>query len=148
MRLGEYHGWLVLAHPHFEDQYSKWYNQVVELKRRNPASYLQAEQTKRFAALDRLAFDLIPQNPQDSKFLLGNTLGPENRAWRRAKFGGQYRLFFRFDSVNKIIILGWVNFSDSLRAYGAKDDAYLVFSKLLSKGSPPGSWDELLEQSL
>ena len=148
MRLGEYHGWLVLAHPHFEDQYSKWYNQVVELKRRNPASYLQAEQTKRFAALDRLAFDLIPQNPQDPKFLLGNTLGPENRAWRRAKFGGQYRLFFRFDSVNKIIILGWVNFSDSLRAYGAKDYAYLVFSKLLSKGSPPGSWDELLEQSI
>lgn len=148
MKLGEYHGWLVLSHPHFDDQYSKWYNQVVELKRRNPNGYLRSEHTKRFAALDRLAFDLIPQNPASHSYLLGNTLGADNRGWRRAKFGGQYRLFFRYDSVNKIIILGWVNFSDSLRAYGSKDDAYLVFSKLLSKGSPPNSWDELLEQSL
>lgn len=148
MRRGEYHGWLVLAHPHFDDQYSKWYNQVVELKLRNPDGYLKSEPTKRFAALDRLAFDLIPQNPASANYLLGNTLGVENRGWRRAKFGSQYRLFFRFDSVNKIIILGWVNFSDSLRAYGSKDDAYLVFSKLLAGGSPPSSWDELLEQSL
>lgn len=148
MKLGEYHGWLVLAHPHFEDQYSRWYNQVVELKRRDPQGYKNAEATKRFAALDRLAFDLIPQNPLDDRFLIGNTLGTANRNWRRAKFGGQYRLFFRFDSVNKIIILGWVNFSDSLRAYGSKSDAYLVFSKLLQSGNPPSNWDELLEQSL
>ena len=148
MRVGEHHGWLVLAHPHFEDQYSRWYNQVAELKRRDPQGYKSAEQTKRFAALDRMAFELIPQNPSDGRYLLGNTLGSENRSWRRAKFGGQYRLFFRFDSVNKIIILGWVNFADSLRAYGSKNDAYLVFSKLLAEGNPPANWDELLEQSL
>ncbi|MEN9872557.1 MAG: hypothetical protein RL450_492 [Actinomycetota bacterium] len=148
MRRGEYHGWLVLAHPHFEDQYARWYNQVVELKRRDPVGYKSAEQTKRFAALDRLAFDVIPSNSAADRYLLGNTLGSENRNWRRAKFGAQYRLFFRFDSVNKIIVLGWVNFSDSLRAYGSKNDAYLVFSKLLAAGNPPGAWDELLEQSL
>lgn len=148
MRRGEYHGWLVLAHPHFEDQYARWYNQVVELKRRDPVGYKSAEQTKRFAALDRLAFDVIPSNPAADRYLLGSTLGSENRNWRRAKFGGQYRLFFRFDSVNKIIVLGWVNFSDSLRAYGSMNDAYLVFSKLLAAGNPPGAWDELLEQSL
>jgi toxin YhaV len=148
LRLGEYHGWLVLAHPHFEDQYSRWYNQVVELRRRDPEGYINAEATKRFAALDRLVFELIPQNPMDDRYLLGNTLGAENRNWRRAKFGGQYRLFFRFDSINKIIILGWVNFSDSLRAYGSKNDAYLLFTKLLANGNPPSRWDELLEQSL
>ncbi len=148
MRRGEYHDWLVLAHPHFEDQYARWYNQVVELKRRDPVGYKSAEQTKRFAALDRLAFDVIPSNPAADRYLLGSTLGSENRNWRRAKFGGQYRLFFRFDSVNKIIVLGWVNFSDSLRAYGSKKDAYLVFSKLSAAGNPPGAWDELLEQSL
>ena len=148
MRRGEYHGWLVLAHPHFEDQYARWYNQVVELKRRDPVGYKSAEQTKRFAALDRLAFDVTPSNPPADRYLLGNTLGSENRNWRRAKFGGQYRLFFRFDSVNKIIVLGWVNFSDSLRAYGSKNDAYLVFSKLLAAGNLQGAWDELLEQSL
>ncbi len=118
MRRGEYHGWLVLAHPHFEDQYARWYNHVAEPKRRDPVGYKSAEQTKRFAALDRLAFDVIPSNPAADRYLLGNTLGSENRNWRKAKFGGQYRLFFRFDSVNKIIVLGWVNFSDSLRAYG------------------------------
>ncbi len=147
MRRGEYHGWLVLAHPHFEDQYARWYNQVVELKRRDPVGYKSAEQTKRFAALDRLAFDVIPSNPAADRYLLGSTLGSENRNWRRAKFGAQYRLFFRFDSVNKIIVLGLVNFSDSLRAYGSMNDAYLVFSKLLAAGDPPGAWDELLEQS-
>lgn len=148
MNHGEYHGWVVLTHPHFEDQYAKWKTQVQKLKSKKPESYLQSDVTKRFAALDRLAFSIIPQNPEDQRFLIGNTLGERNRAWRRAKFGQQYRLFFRFDSRSKVIILGWVNDSDSLRAYGAKDDAYLVFAKLLEDGNPPSAWNELIDQSL
>ena len=148
MKFGEHNDWLILAHPDFEDQYSKWYNQVVELSRRTPKTYLKSDYTKRLAALDRLITTLIPRNPADGRFLIGNSLGAENRAWRRAKFGGQYRLFFRFDSKNKVIVLGWVNFTDTLRAYGSKNDAYLVFSKMLANGSPPSNWDELIDQSL
>lgn len=148
MNHGSYNGWILLTHPHFEDQYAKWKRQVLKLKAKNPESYKQSDITKRFAALDRLAFTLIPGNPEDSRFLLGNTLGEHNRGWRRAKFGQQYRLFFRFDSKSKVIVLGWVNDSDSLRAYGSKNDAYLVFAKLLGEGNPPTNWDELIEQSL
>ncbi len=99
------------------------------------------------AALDSLVFEVIPSDPASSKFLLGNTLGPKYRAWRRAKFGGQYRLFFRFDSKAKIIIFGWLNDEDSLRAYGSKSDAYAVFVKMLDSGSPPTTWTDLLGES-
>lgn len=138
----------MLTHPHFEDQYAKWKTQVQKLRAKKPDSYLQSDVTKRFAALDRMAFEVIPQNPDDPRFQIGNTLGEANRAWRRAKFGQQYRLFFRFDSKSKVIILGWVNDSDSLRAYGSKNDAYLVFAKFLGDGNPPTNWNDLIEQSL
>lgn len=147
MRRGEHNGWLVLSHPHFDDQYSMWLAQVKKLKAKKPDSYLSSDVTKRFAALDRLITEVIPRNPADPRFLLGKSLGSENQGWYRAKFGGQYRLFFRFDSANKIIVLGWVNNSDSLRAYGSKNDAYLVFAKLLQDGNPPRRWEDLLEQS-
>ena len=148
MRRGRFNDWLILSHPHFDDQYAVWLRDVTKLKTKKPTTYTTAEVTKRFAALDRLITEVIPRNPADSRFLLGKSLGSENQGWYRAKFGGQYRLFFRFDSVNKIIILGWVNISDSLRSYGSKNDAYLVFAKLLRDGNPPSNWDELLEQSL
>lgn len=99
------------------------------------------------AALDTLVFEVIPSDPASSKYLLGNTLGPKHRAWRRAKFGGQYRVFFRFDSKAKIIIFGWVNDEDTLRACGSKNDAYQVFLRKLESGRPPSTWTDLLEES-
>ncbi len=99
------------------------------------------------AALDKLLFEIIPSDPASARYLLGNTLGPKHRAWRRAKFGGQYRLFFRFDSAAKIIIFGWMNDEDTLRAYGSKKDAYAVFVKMLDSGRPPSTWTDLLEES-
>ena len=99
------------------------------------------------AALRRLVFEIIPEDPASPKYLLGNTLGPNYRAWRRAKFGGQYRLFFRFDSAAKIIIFGWMNDEDTLRAYGSKTDAYAVFVRMLETGRPPSTWTDLLEES-
>lgn len=148
MKLAQEQGWLLLAHPHFEDQYAIWSKQVSELERRKPDSYRNDERTQRLAALEKLVFEIIPNNPQSPRYLLGNSLGEQNRSWRRAKFGSQYRVFFRFDARSKIIIYGWVNTSDTERAYGSKSDAYLVFSKMLESGHPPTSWDELIEQSI
>ena len=99
------------------------------------------------AALRRLVFEIIPSDPASSRYLLGNTLGPKHRAWRRAKFGGQYRLFFRFDSAAKIIIFAWMNDEESLRSYGSKNDAYAVFARMLETGDPPSTWTDLLGKS-
>ena len=143
-----FNGWLLLAHPHFEDQYARWSKEVANLAKKDPNGYRQHERTKRLAALEKLVFEIIPNDPSDSRYLLGNSLGTENRSWRRAKFGSQYRVFFRFDQRAKIIVYGWVNHTDSLRAYGSKTDAYLVFAKMLASGSPPTSWDELISESV
>lgn len=148
MKVGRTNGWLLLAHPQFEDQYAQWLGRAKKIAKSHPEDFGRIDDVKRLVALERLVFELIPANPADSRYLLGNTLGPDNRHWRRAKFGSQYRLFFRFDSKNKIIIYAWVNNSDTLRAYGSKTDAYLVFAKKLAAGDPPGSWDELLDQSV
>jgi toxin YhaV len=53
-------------------------------------------------------------------------------------------LFFRYDSRAKIIVYAWVNDEKSLRTYGARTDAYAVFSKMLTNGNPPHDWDDLL----
>lgn len=36
---------------------------------------------------------------------------------------------------------------DTLRARGARSDAYAGFQRMLEAGAPPGDWDELLAQS-
>jgi toxin YhaV len=140
-------GWLLLAHPHFEDEYSKWQNDAVKVITKNPTDFASHSKVKLFATLQKLVFEVIPEDPARESFLLGNTLGPENRAWRRAKFSQQYRLFFRFDSAAKIIIYAWVNDANSLRAYQSKTDAYAMFAKRLHNGNPPNNWDELLSES-
>lgn len=140
-------GWLLLAHPQFEDQYAKLQNEVRKIIIKHPADFHTHPKVKLFAALEKLTFEVIPENPARESFVIGNTLGPENRSWRRAKFGQQYRLFFRFDSNAKIIIFGWVNDENTLRAYQSKTDAYVVFKKKIAAGQPPTDWDELLETS-
>jgi hypothetical protein len=60
----------------------------------------------------------------------------------------QCRLFFRFHVESKVIALGWVNDEDTKRAYGAKDDAYRVFSKMLAPGHPPNDWNALIKKCL
>jgi toxin YhaV len=132
VKLGRYNDWLLLAHPQFEDQYSTWLTEVQRLSKKDPQGYRSKMQTKRFAALHKLVFQVIPADPASAKYLLGNSLGEQNRNWRRAKFGQQFRLFFRFDSKAKIIIYAWVNNQDALRAYGSKTDAHLVFAQKLS----------------
>lgn len=140
-------GWLLLADPLFIDQLATLENQVRALKQKHPDSFQTKAPTKRLLAIRKLIKEVIPSDPNGLQFKLGNTLGPENRHWFRAKFLQQYRLFFRFDSKSKIIIFCWVNDDQSLRAYESKDDAYLVFKQMLDSGHPPQTWVELLERA-
>jgi len=56
-------------------------------------------------------------------------------------------LFFRFHTRSRLIVLGWVNDTDTKRAYGSKTDAYRVFQSMLASGHPPDDWDVLLQES-
>jgi len=147
LQLGEFNGWVLLGDPFFEDALSKLETEVAMAKRKDPENYKSKNVTKRLAAVTFLVFEKIPQNPAAHEFRLGQTLGTDFRHWRRAKFLGQYRLFFRYDSKLKIIIYSWLNDSETLRAYESKTDAYNVFKRMIAKGKPPTDWFDLLDST-
>jgi toxin YhaV len=100
---------------------------------------------KLLAHLLDLALEKIPQDPGNPAYRHGGTLGEDRRHWFRAKTGnGRYRLFYRFQSSARIIVLVWVNDDSSLRTYGSRTDAYAVFAHMLDQGNPPDSWDSLI----
>jgi toxin YhaV len=141
------HGWTVFVHPLFVSQLDALAQQVSSLKEKDPVGYVKKNATKRLAAITKLAFDTIPQDPTRSEYRQGNTLGEEHKHWLRAKFFQQYRLFFRYHATSKVIVLAWVNDEDTKRAYESSEDAYRVFRKMLASGHPPDDWEQLLAQA-
>ncbi len=140
-------GWTLFAHPVFLDQLDGLIAQVEHLRQNDPAGYGKKNASKRLAAIYKLVFEAIPQDPTRAEYRQGDTLGDEHKHWFRAKFFQQYRLFFRYDRASKIIIFAWVNDDDSKRAYGSPDDAYRIFSRMLQKGKPPDDWAQLLAEA-
>ncbi|WP_218139603.1 type II toxin-antitoxin system YhaV family toxin [Thalassotalea agarivorans] len=138
-------GWTIYAHPFFLDQLEELIQKVESLKAKDPKGYKKKNATKRLAAINKLAFENIPQDPTMDKYRQGDTLGGEYKHWFRDKFYQQYRLFFRYHKEAKIIIYAWVNDDKTLRAYDSKTDAYKVFAGMLDDGNPPDDWDELLK---
>ena len=141
------HSWTVFAHPLFMAQVEALAQEVEELKQRDPAGYVKKNATKRLAAIAKLAFDVIPQDPSRAEYRQSATLGADRKHWFRAKFFQQYRLFFRYHAGAKMIVYAWVNDDDTKRAYESGDDAYRVFRKMLESGHPPDDWDQLLSQA-
>lgn len=140
-------GWSLFAHPIFLDQLDALTAQVEALKRRDPAGYVKKNATKRLAAIAKLAFEVIPQDPSRPEYRQGNTLGDEHKHWFRAKFFQQYRLFFRFHAQAKVLVYAWVNDADTKRAYESADDAYRVFRTMLDSDHPPSDWGQLLAEA-
>jgi len=140
-------GWSIYAHPVFLDQLEGLIGEVEDRKRRDPDSYKEKNCSKRLAAVLKAVTEAIPANPVAPVFRQGGTLGENNKHWFRAKFLQQYRLFFRFDSWAKVIVLAWVNNEETLRAYGSKSDAYLTFKGMLDDGNPPDDFATLLKQA-
>ncbi|MFA9215634.1 MAG: type II toxin-antitoxin system YhaV family toxin, partial [Sphingomonadaceae bacterium] len=103
--------------------------------------------SKRLAAITKLAFDVIPQDPTRPEYRQGGTLGDEHKHWFRANFFQQYRLSFRYHGPSKVIVFAWVNDEDSKRACANSDDAYRVYRKMLASGHPPDDWNELLAEA-
>jgi len=140
-------GWTLFAHPLFLQEYEALAKKVVSLKEKDPSTYKKKNSTKRLAAIHKLAFEVIPQDPTLPEYRQGSTLGDDNKHWFRAKFFQQYRLFFRFHTESKIIVYAWVNDERHKRAYDKKSDAYRVFEKMLKSGNPPSNWNKLLKES-
>ena len=140
-------GWTIYAHPLFLDQLDALFGEVEALKRKDPIGYVKKNASKRLAAITKLAFKVIPQDPTREEYRQGNALGSDNKHWFRAKFFQQYRLFFRFHAVAKVIVYAWVNDQDTKRTYESANDAYRVFGKMLASGHPPSDWRQLLVEA-
>ena len=139
--------WRIYAHPLFVSQLEELTNKVESLRQKYPQDYKKKNATKRLAAINKLAFEIIPQDPTRKEYRQGNTLGTEYKHWFRAKFFQQYRLFFRYHQQQKMIVYAWVNDEKSKRAYDSKTDAYRIFKRMLETGNPPDDWKMLIKQA-
>ena len=117
------HGWRLFAHPLFLAQVQVLAQQVETLQRKDPEGYVNKNASKRLSAINKLAFDIITQDPTRPEYRQGHTLGGAHKHWFRAK-----------DDQTK-------------RAFESSDDAYRVFRKMLESGHPPDDWDQLLRES-
>ncbi len=141
-------GWSIFAHPVFLDQLFELIEEVEARKVREPKAWYKKNCTKRLAAIFKLVTENIPTDPGAPAFRQGNTLGETRKHWFRATFFQQYRLFFRFDSTAKVIVLAWVNDEQTLRTYGSKTDAYATFKGMLDGGNPPNNFDALMKEAV
>ena len=99
--LAERNGWRLYAHAEFGDAFEKLSNSVQKLREDQPHTFAGHPKTKLLKRILDLILDEIPRDPNAAEFQLGNTLGPAYRYWRRAKFLGRFRLFFRFSGTQK-----------------------------------------------
>ena len=139
--------WQLKAHPAYVMAEAKYLEALSAGESADDKALSKSKQFKKFEHLYALTRLRIPADPSRETFRLGNTLGKKHSFWRRAKFLQQYRIFFRYSSVSKLIVYAWVNDDDTLRAYGSKTDAYIVFKRMLESGRIPNDWDELISES-
>ncbi|MFM8927689.1 MAG: type II toxin-antitoxin system YhaV family toxin [Rhodoluna sp.] len=139
--------WLRLAHPAFLEAKKVYFGEYLAAIEKNGWDAEPNLAVKKFEYLVALKQIAIPRNPSSDSFRQGNSIEPRYHHWRRAKFLQQYRLFFRYSSKVETIIYAWVNDNQTLRSYGSKTDAYLVFRKMLEEGRVPNDWDELIAES-
>lgn len=153
----EVNGWRLFQHPLFKAQYEKLLDEAEKIQGQQPDTYQNHKTVKLLARITDLITKEIPDDPGHDRWNQGNTLGPEYRHWKRAKFGKdrRYRLFFRYDAKSKevppgkgkAIIYAWVNDDKTLRKDGDKNDPYAIFARGLKRGEPPDSFDALMKES-
>lgn len=143
---GHKSSWKLFAHPAFSEKFDALVTEVERLRTADSNGYKQHAKTKLLKRIVDLIEVEIPRDPGAFEYSLGNTLGPEHRHWRRAKFLGRFRLFFRYSSKDRVIIYVWMNDQNTLRKAGGRNDPYTVFNALIRKGHPPDDWDALMKQ--
>lgn len=145
--MNQHHGWNLLFHDCISEQLQKLHAATKRAQIQDPQEFESNANVRLFNALSKMIFEVIPSDPNRDEYRQGNTMGTSFRHWRRAKIGQRFRLFFRFDSKTKIIIYAWVNDDKTLRASGSQNDPYVVFQRMLNRGYPPKTWNDLKAES-
>jgi len=143
----ERNGWRLFRHAEFRRTLDRLAAEVERLARERPHDWQSHPKAKLLRRIVDLIEVEIPRDPNAPEFAQGNTLGPAHRHWRRAKFLGRFRLFFRFDSASRVIVNAWVNDEATLRKAGARSDPYAVFHGKLAGGNTPDDWAALLDEA-
>ena len=133
-------GWTFLAWPHFDARWLALIRAVAEQRKAAPKEPPRSPEATLLAALVRVLRDHIARDPNAAPYRLRHELA----AWRRVKFLGRLRLFYRFSSEHRIIVLAWLNDETTLRKSGAATDPYAVFSSMLARGDVPDDWTALI----
>jgi toxin YhaV len=126
-------------------QFERRYRNLVEKVEKLHASlsrkdYEHHPEVKLLAAAHRLITSLTPADPNARDFRLGDDLSK----FRRVKKHGlpeRYRLFYTFSSVDRVIILLYLNDADTLRKRGAGSDPYEIFKRMVRRGEVGSDFD-------
>ncbi|MGH7719764.1 MAG: type II toxin-antitoxin system YhaV family toxin [Gemmatimonadaceae bacterium] len=140
----EVNGWKLYTWAAFRDRWDGLVAVVEELRRKDPTGYKRHRMTRFLAILRKVVMEEVPRDPRDARYRQGKTLGSEYAYWRRAKFSGRFRLFFRYHSGAGIIVYVWLNDEDTLRKVGSRTDVYATFRAMLENERPPSEWDNLI----
>jgi toxin YhaV len=141
-------GWSLYGHPFFIARLTALIDEVEALAEANPEGFHRHPHYTLLECVQHQVETVVPRNPGDAVFSLGNTLGKDHRHWRRAKkaLPQRYRLFFQYRSTApQTIIYAWLNDEMTLRKAGAKTDVYTVFRHMLSSGKIPDTYSVLLQ---
>jgi toxin YhaV len=92
----EAHGWRLFQYPLFDAQLRRLREAVEHLSITQPETYQEHPKTKLLTTIHDYITEIIPRDPNAPEFRQGDSLGPDNRHWFRAKFHQRYRLFSAF----------------------------------------------------
>jgi toxin YhaV len=137
-------GWTLLFHTCMTAQVRAMAAPALKALQADPAGAVANVHVKMLAAVAKLVLEVIPEDPSRREYRQGDTLGEGYQHWFRAKFFQRFRLSFRYQTKNKIIVFAWVNDLDTQRQSGGRNDPYVVFRAMLQKGNPPDDWNALV----
>ena len=115
-------GWTLLFHECLIEQLQKLEAAARRARQQDPEGADSNANCKLLAALSRLMLETVPADPSRDEYRQGNTLSGPFRHWRRAKIGRRFRLFFRYDSLSRIIVFAWGSDESALRSVGSRGD--------------------------
>jgi toxin YhaV len=141
----EINGWQIFAHSPLLDQLDRLVAAVARERAKKPQSYRGLASFKLLAALSRLSFEAIPQDPTWPEYR-------EGRCW--PAFPSLVSCQVRRNSGSAFSSVtaprqepSSTPASTTGRRFGtdgSKVDAYAVFAAMLKRGNPPDDWDALL----
>ncbi len=102
------YGWILLFHDCIVEQLQQLHAAAERVQRSDPAGYKGHANVKLLRALAQVILEVVPVDPARDEYCQGRLQGPKQRHWRSKRFGGHFRLFFRYDSRSKTIVFAWV----------------------------------------